>query len=322
MSNIIVGPVLQHLRTIGLDRGAITLATAFYSSRALASLAIRADSLTIICRLDLASTEEWKRGFVAPDTLLSFLQAQQCRGATTLLFAAPTAHAKLYIGHRAALIGSANLTIRGFGGGHEILYRLRGRQALQEIRRALREYKSTLTRIELDELQEYVERNRRSVRRALARRRQNPDQLPQANRSVRSHLGSYDNFLNWLNSVPQPSALTIRERAYGQHNLQGHINRNFYGLRQFFLAFPEDFNKMREANPNTYKLSRDEEMEGHLRDFVDQFAADEEDFALDRWKTYLPVECGGRAGHHGGTIGNLNRMLPLVAAYLASTLTA
>ena len=323
MNHIIVGPVLQHLQMIGLDRGAITLATAFYSSRALTSLAISAESVTVICRLDLNSTDEWKRGFVAPDALLSFLKVQQSRGASTLLYAAPTAHAKLYAGNRAAaLIGSANLTIRGFGGGHEILCRLRGRQALHETGRALREYRRTLAKIEIDALQEYVERNERSVRRTKARKKHKWDQLPESNRSVRTHLGGYDNFLNWLDGVPKAGAEKIKERARGKHNLQGHINRNFFGLRQFYLVFPEDFYRMMEADPDTYKLSKDVEMESHLYEFVHQFAADEEDFLLDRWKTYLPVECGGRAERHGGTIGNLNYMLPLVAAYLARTLEA
>ena len=320
MHHIVVGPVLQHLRMIGLDQGAITLATAFYSSRALMSLSVRAESVTIICRLDFDSTEEWKRGFVAPDTLLSFLQAQQCRGATTLLYAAPTAHAKVYLGNRAALIGSANLTIRGFGGGHEILNRLHGRQALRGTSRALCEYQSSLKRIELDALQEYVEANQHSVRRAKARKKQKLDQLPKANRSVRSHLGSYNDFLHWLQGVPKESASEIWQRANGKDNLQGHIDRNFHGLRQFFLVFPEAFDKMQRADPDTYRLFKNEKMVKNLHDFVHQFAVDEEHFILDRWKTYLPIECGGRAGRRGGTIGNLNRMLPLVAICLARTL--
>ena len=320
MNQIIVGPVLQHLQMIGLDRGAITLATAFYSRRALTSLVISAESVTILCRLDLSSTEEWKRGYVAPDALLSFLQAQQGRGASTLLYAAPTAHVKLYAGNQAALIGSANLTIRGFGGGHEILCRLRGRQALHKTARALREYQSALEKIGIDELQEYVESNKSSVRRSKARRKNKSDQLPDSSRSVRSHLGSYDDFLNWLDGVPKAGASEIKERALGKHNLQGHINRNFFGLRQFFLAFSEDYNRMIETDTDTYKLSKDVEMERHLHEFVHQFAADEDGFLLDRWKTYLPIECGGRAERHGGTIGNLNYMLPLVAAYLSRTL--
>ena len=77
---------------------------------------------------------------------------------------------------------------------------------------------------------------------------------------------------------------------------------------------------MKQTNSDTYKLSRDATMEQHLNGFVSEFATDEDDFSLDNWKTYLPIECGGRAGRHGGTIGNLNYMLPLVAAYLAHTL--
>lgn len=325
MNKIIVGPVLQHLRMIGLDGGAISLATAFYSSRALKSLTIRADSVTVICRLDLDSAEEWKRGLIAPDTLLSFLKAQQGRGATTRLYAAPTAHAKVYLGNRAVLIGSANLTMRGFGGGHEVLNRMDSRQALRMTNRALREYQDSLTEISINELQEYVQRNQSSVRRAKVRRKiqnQKSDQLPQINRSARPHLGSYDNFLDWLSSVQAAGALEIWKRAHGKHNLSGHIHRNFYGLRQFFLTYPEVFETMKQAAPDTYKLSKNAQMEQHLNDFVSQFATDEDDFSLDHWRTYLPIECGGRAGRHGGTIGNLNYMLPLVAAYLAHTLIA
>lgn len=319
MHHIVVGPVLQHLRMIGLDQGAVTLATAFYSGRALTSLSIQAESVTVFCRLDLNSTEEWKRGLVAPDALLSFLQAQQQRGASAQLYAAPTAHAKVYLGNRAVLIGSANLTMSGFGGGYEILSRLHGRQALQKADRALNEYQNSLKKIEFDVLQEYVETNRDIVRRAKSQRKKE-DQLPEVNRSVRPHLGSYDNFLNWLRKIPKDGASEILERAGGKHNLQGHIDRNFHGLRQFFLAFPEAFHRMRTADPDTYKLSKDNDMEEQLRDFVLRFATDEEDFVLDVWKTYLPVECGGKAGRHGGTIGNLNYMLPLVAIYLADTL--
>ena len=322
MRQIIVGPVLQHLSTIGLDRGRVTLATAFYSHRALTSLDIGAESVTMICRLDLDSTEEWRRGFIAPDSLLSFLRAQQRRGAKTSLYCAPTAHAKLYIGNHGALIGSANLTIRGFGGGHEILYRVGGEKTLREVNRRLREYQNTLRNIQDEELEEYVETNRLSVSRSKARTKSKTDQLPKSNRSELHHLGSYDGFLDWLNSVKSEGADTISERAKGQHNLQGHIRRNFHGLRQFLLAFPDEFNRMLNANPNTYKLSKDQAMEEKIRGFVDQFATDEEDFRLDVWKTYLPVECGGHAGRHGGTIGNLNRMLPLVSAYLATKLLA
>ncbi len=319
MKRIVVGPVLQHLRTIGLDSGAVTLATAFYSGRALSSLTLGAEFVTVLCRLDLNSIDEWVRGVIAPDALLSFLLAQQQRGAHVLLCVAPAAHAKVYLGHRAALIGSANLTMQGFGGGHEIVSRVDDIKSLREVKRALLEYRRMLTKIEVAVLQEYVERNRQIVRRNKARDLK-PDQLPKTERSTRPHLGTYKGFLAWLKNTTSAGALEIWERANGKGNLSGHINRNFHGLRQFFLAFPEMFDRMRRADPDFYKLSKDAGMENHLSDFVHYSAVDEADFILKYWKTYLPIECGGRASRHGGTIGNLNYMLPLVAAYLAHTL--
>ena len=321
MSQVIVGPVLQHLRMIGLDGGAVTLATAFYTGRALNSLVVNADSVTVMCRLDFDSIEDWKRGFLAPDSLLSFLQMHQQRGAKTNLYTAPTAHAKVYLGSNAALIGSANLTIRGFGAGHEILTRCRSRRALHRVRNALLEYQRTLTKVELGQLEQYVVKNVHRIRISKAKRRlKKPDQLPKSNRSIRSHLGSYDGFLTWLGGTTGSGASEILARANGKSNLQGHIDRNFHGLRQFLITYPDVFDKMQSTDPDTYKLSQDDEMERKIRVFVDEFASDEEHFVLEIWKTYLPKECGGRAGRHGGTIGNLNYMLPLVAAYMKHSL--
>ena len=82
------------------------------------------------------------------------------------------------------------------------------------------------------------------------------------------------------------------------------------------LAYPEGYLRFRRENPDSYKLSQDSDTEAQIASFVEQIAQDEADFSLDTWKTYLPEECGGRAGKHGGTIGNLNRMLPLVARYI------
>lgn len=87
-------------------------------------------------------------------------------------------------------------------------------------------------------------------------------------------------------------------------------------MRQLFLADPDARDRFEVESPDLYKLSRDPQMESRIARFVKENAVDETDFRLDVWKTYLPVECGGRAGKHGSTIGNLNRMLPLVARYL------
>ena len=319
MHHMVVRPYLQHLHTIGLDQGTVTLATAFYSRRPLMSLPIQAESVTVLCRLDINSTEEWKRGLVAPDALLSFLQAQQQRGASTLLYAAPTAHAKVYLGNRAVLIGSANLTMRGFGGGDEIVSRLHGRRALQKARHTLNEYQSSLKKIEIDALQEYVEKNEHCVQQSEIKK-ENLDQLPIANWNARLHLCNYDDFLHWLQDVPEKSASKIFRRAKGASQLGGHINYNFHGLRQFFFVFPKAFDEMRHADSDTYKLYQDKAMEKNIHDFINQFALNEKLFEVVGWKTYLPKKLGGVQTTGGGTVGNLNHMLPLVATYLAEKL--
>jgi len=122
--------------------------------------------------------------------------------------------------------------------------------------------------------------------------------------------------LEWLARQKSAAAAEILARAKGKGNLQGHIHRNFYGLRQYLMARPEEMERFANEDSSFYRLSGDAATEKRLKDFVTHQASNEHDFSLDIWKTYLPEECGGRAGKHGGTIGNLNRMLPLVAKYL------
>ena len=146
------------------------------------------------------------------------------------------------------------------------------------------------------------------------------DRLPELGKGQERQIRNFEGFLKWLNLQKTPSAKEIYQRAYGKGNLSGHINRNFYGIRQFLLAYPELVEVFSQLNSDTYKLSADTNQETTIAEFVKNHANDEEKFVLDTWKTYLPIECGGRAKKHGGTIGNLNRMLPLIARYMKKLL--
>ena len=309
----IVGPVLPHLTGIGLGGNTITLATAFYSRRALSYLKPTARCIRFMCRLSLDSTREWELGCIDPHALLDFADAQIERGCDFRLWGAEKAHAKVYVGQMAALIGSANLTLAGFGGGHEILELVRSKANVRRLNDALDQYAKGLSIISVDELRDYVERNRSKIakRKILVA----DDRIPLSG-SGQLSVGDYEDFKTWLGHESRSSAAEVLARAEGKHNLSGHINRNFYGLRQFFISFPEQIESFVREDPDQYKLTKDPETESKISDFVAKHAVDEGDFSLDRWRTYLPVECGGRAKKHGGTIGNLNFMLPLVAKYL------
>jgi hypothetical protein len=315
MADLILGPVLRHLRQIGLDRGHVRLITAFYSGAALSSLSITAPEVTFACRLDMSSIDDWGKGYVAPDKLLAFLTALSSGGRRVRLFASSVAHAKLYVGDRAALIGSANLTLSGFGGGEEILNYLTGMAHLRHARSVADSYTGLLRPVSLNQLENYVRLNEAKAKRLRAGR-PGLDRLPRTTRSRRKHLGDYADFLRWLSHRRSRGATEVLARAKGKSNLSGHIHRNFFGLRQFLISYPSAQSAMLHNSPETYKLSKDAAIERLLSHFVLHQAADEDDFLVDAWRTYLPVECGGRAGRHGGTIGNLNFMLPLVATYL------
>lgn len=321
-TQFIIGPVLEDLVDVGLDGHNLDIATAYYTAGALRTLRdARPRRLRFMCRIDLQSTAEWVQGSIDPAALYQLLSHYIDQGVRVNLFGHPDAHAKFYIGHRCALVGSANLTTKGFGGGAEVLWRLHSAAQLRTARRSAGRYASLLRPIDLAELRAYVEQHREEVaqaRRTARRERDDQERLPAYSRDRHVRFGDYRDFQRFLAASDDPAAQVILERAQGRSNLQGHIHRNFYGLRQFLLAYPQHKRRFETESPARYQLSRDADIELDLSNFVTRQAVDEDDFSLDTWRTYLPRECGGRAGRHGGTIGNLNRMLPLVARYLAA----
>jgi hypothetical protein len=188
---------------------------------------------------------------------------------------------------------------------------------IRDVRAGLETYARTMEPLTLDELEAYTAKHGDLVReyKKTHKNSQHRDKVSAPTARPR-RLGDYEDFLRWLDRQSGEAAREIHARARGKANLQGHIDRNFFGLRQFLLAYPECLERFRKENPDTYKLSKDAKTERAMANFVRKHAADEAHFPVNTWKTYLPQECGGRAAKHGGTIGNLNRMLPLVAHYL------
>lgn len=316
---VIVGPILSDLHRLDWNGEHVVLATAFYSDRALSSLVVTASRLQVLCRLDADDPSEWARGWIAPDILLGRLRSFEANGTRIDLRVHRSAHAKVYAGATGVMIGSANLTLQGFGGGWEMVHASSDPEDVRNVREGLEKYARTMEPMTLDELEAYTAKHGDFVReyRKAHKSSRHRDKVS-APTARPPRLGGYRDFLRWLNRQTGEAAREIHARARGKGNLQGHINRNFFGLRQFLLAYPESLERFRTENADAYKLSADATTEGALATFVGRHAADEAQFSLDVWKTYLPRECGGRAARHGGTIGNLNRMLPLVARYLAT----
>lgn len=325
LSRIIIGPVASDLQALGDKPEQVALATAFYSRGLLKQIELKTRRLRLFVRLDLLSTDDWVRGVVAPDALLELVKRHEARGVSVRVFINEMAHAKLYIGDRSCLLGSANLTLRGFSGlGHELLWLEDSPMEVAKIWRSVNAYSKVFQEIQLHQLARYVDQNAAQVSESAKEMRSvasNEDCLPNISKPRPARIGTYEDFLVWLVRQKEPAAKEVLDRAEGKSQLSGHINRNFHGLRQFFLTHSDLIKVASAINPNTYKLSQDKVATTYLKNFVLTEAANEGSFVLDVWKTYLPESCGGKPKSGGGTSGNLNRMLPLVAIFLLGRLS-
>lgn len=324
MKKMLVGPILKDLEGIGTSGNHSVLATAYYTAGPLNQLRISASKVTLAVRLDFTDLTDWISGSIDPPALLKTASRLVEHGSEVKLYVGKNAHAKFYMGEHSALIGSANLTTRGLSGlGDEVMWcvPMIGEERKNVVAGVSR-YLSGMNLIQLKDLEQFVGKNAAIV--AKNRKKQNqseenrPKQIPGGLRPLR--LGSYPSFLSWLEKQRTVAAREILDRANGKSNLSGHIYRNYYGIRQYLIYSPERQDLFSKISEDKYKLASDATTEGGIAQFVSNYATDEDDFSLEKWKTYLPIECGGRATKHGGTIGNLNRMLPLVAKYLTARL--
>jgi hypothetical protein len=257
---------------------------------------------------------DWAAGAIAPDALLRFWK----RHAETNMkvYYSARAHVKAYVGDTGFLVGSANLTMRGLAGTtDELLWYESGPAATAAMWRILAEYRRSLEPLTLPELEDYIGRNEGKVRALRKKTPKSPERaLPKELHRPR-RLG-YKRFVAWLGTLRSESAATIKARAEGEGNLSGHIRSNFYGIRQFFIEYPSVVSKLGSKDPTDYRLRSDDDTLVAFGRFVTRRAVDEDDFRADSWRNYLPVYAGGRQESGGATIGNLNRMLPLMARYL------
>lgn len=315
MNNAIVGPVLSDLSEFWAGREFV-LASAFYSAARLRSTTITAQSAELMVRLDLERPDDWITRAVAPDALLELLDRHS--NVDIRVYCGPRAHAKVYLGDSAFLIGSANYTVRGFAGtSAEVLWYESSSAAVEKMRKAIAVYRRSLTPLSRSALENYVERYSAVVKKRQSAVERSPEDILPTDAARPPRTGSYERFLKWLEQR-DGAAAEILARAHGKGNLSGHIRMNFYGIRQFLLAHPKYGQALRRADPQTYRLIDDLALQQDLKDFVNFEAANEGGLIVDTWRTYLPQHSGGKPKSGGGTQGNLNRMLPLMARYLRS----
>lgn len=315
MNRAILGPVLSDVSKLCGGRHFV-LASAFYSAARLSATTITTRSADLLIRLDLERPDEWITRAVAPDALLDLVDRHS--NVDIRMYCGPHAHAKVYLGDDAFLVGSANYTVRGLSGAaNEILWYESSAAAVRRMQKVLTQYRKTLSPLSYKALKEYVERYRDLVKKQQTRAGRSPEDSLPKNTFRPKRTGSYELFLGWLATQPGAAA-EILARAQGKGNLSGHIRMNFYGIRQFLLAHPSYGHALRQTDPESYKIANDLKLQEDLTDFVLNEAADEGGLVVNTWRTYLPESSGGKPKSGGGTQGNLNRMLPLMARYLKS----
>jgi len=314
----ILGPVIADLEHIG--GGDVSIATAFYSAGALDSLNLDTKRLRFLVRLDLKSVSDWARGSLDPAALLRCARRHESQCDEVSLLISPHVHAKVYCGQNGYLVGSANLTVRGLcGNGTEILFLETESKRRKMMKSTLDAYAERFDVISIDNLDDYVNKNEKKVKKLKRKLRaefvDETDSVPSSfGRPAR--LGDYSSFLKWLDKQGDEAAEEILRRAEGKGNLSGHIHQNFFGLRQLYIHDPNIMSEMSKMNPDKFKISGNLSLKTRLKDFVQKYAVDEGLFSLSTWRTYLPEYAGGKPKTGGGTIGNLNRMFPLVARYV------
>ena len=320
----IVGPLIADLASIG--GGDVTLATAFYTGGALNALNLNANRLSLFMRLNVLSVADWALGSLDPVALSRFIQRHQQTCGEVSLFISATAHAKIYSGQSGYLVGSANLSTRALSGNAaEILWYENDDVRRNAMDAAVKKYANKFEKFSLKQLDEYIANNAEKAT-DLAERiprevHVDEDRVP-ADILRPARVGDYDAFLQWLSKQSGAAAKEVLDRANGKSNLSGHIRQAFFGIRQFFLVTPAAMHHFSKVSPEGYSFSGDAVTASALGRFVTKHAQNEGPFSPAKWQTYLPKSAGGKQVSGGATVGNLNRMFPLLARYLYSKIGA
>jgi hypothetical protein len=209
------------------------------------------------------------------------------------------------------LVGSANLTMTGFGAGNEIV-RYDSAHEIQRAVRAIGSYSSTFTPLTASQLSNYVQTMKPEALEVTA------DKLPIRGAENRDGILEYVRFKNWLRRQGGSAASLTLRNALGLNKQSGHIRSDFFGVKQYLTAFAERIDEFADKDPQTYRLVYDAKTTRQFKSFVLTNAVDMPPFRLQTWKNYLPVGLGGNATTGGATRGHLNRMIPQVARYLKS----
>jgi hypothetical protein len=280
------------------------------------------------------SPPDWANGVADPEALFALLDVFRERHDLRVI---RRLHAKAYFADdRAGIVGSANLSDGGFGGQVELVVAFDGLEAAAAL--AAAEAACAGGRdMALDDLGEWIARNKPRIEEARRQVRDATEELAPAQRELDQLLGygetgrplvdpgmqALDDFIQWLrlhDDLPGAQAIIRRHDNADRLNLQGHVKQSFFAVRRFLDEHPELVEGLSaalgEIRGDIYAPTP--ELLQPWIAHVDNHAVDAgEGWSYSVLRTQTPEGLGGTVTGGGGNSSTLKRMFPLVARYLA-----
>lgn len=307
-SELLCGPQWGHLDRVitGADP---VLVSGFFGGGMLARIgADAADGAKLLVRLP-------RRGAVPPQLANDPrpLLALARRRRDFQLFVDPAIHAKVYASSAGAILGSANLSDRGFSGQAEAAIFTSDPATVTALRTSAEGFIALAERATIRDLEVLVA----ALEARRTRIRPPPEELTtvdDASGAGQAGNPPFESFLAWLNLRVEPEALVIKQFATGRNAMNGHVYTGYHGLTVMFRSDP--------AWARSF-LRRDwmePAVEIGLRRIGDFVRAHPGSICGKRtavWEaSYLPTTLGGRIEGGGGSYGVLRRMMTLIPKYL------
>lgn len=313
-----ISPDKNALKKIIKKGKSLTIFSPFYTRAGLLLLKHLLDENNSIkeinfnCRL---TTHDWIQGSIDPISLHSITKSLS--GKIKFHFACnDILHAKVYYCEKKGLIGSANLTSRGFGTGLEFLLFISG-----DILERTQEWVNSnisphLTPISLKGLSRFINKNKTDVEkqkekiRKLIKKKRKPKKIPLP-------ISPIDGFIDYCANLRGEAPKEVVLRFMGKLNLSGHIKNFYYASQQFLSAHQTIINPISRMSPEKFRL-RNTPYKDKWINFVNSENLKDDPkvgYSAESTLKYLPAGLGGTQTTGGGGIGNINRVLPLVARF-------
>lgn len=314
----IIKPVVPDpnaLKTVVKDCSSITVFSPFYTAGGLFLFEsalnenISIKEINFNCRL---TKHDWIQGSIDPEALL-----RMCRKLNSQIrlniACNDMLHAKAYYSEKMGLVGSANLTSQGFGNGLEFLLMITG-NVLDDVKSWFKHNVGpSLRKISIRELRQFVKQNIHEVNREKKKIRK----ILKRKIFTLGHI-SIDRFINFCAKLQGSAPKEVVLRFFGKDQLSGHIKNFYYASYQFLNKNRNLVKPMAKISPNDFRLQNTPYLNIWKRFIKSANIKDIPSVGFYAQSTlrYLPIKLGGRQTTGGAGIGNLNRVLPLVARFI------